>query len=238
MQVELYPAQERGSSETPWLVSRNTFSFGNYYHPKRINFGTLRVLNEDTVAPARGFSLHPHENMEIVSIVLEGKLEHRDTLDNHGELKPGDVQRITAGSGIRHSEMNPSQTDKVHFLQIWVFPEREALVPSYEQKSFTPQMIANRFCPIVSGKPSPETLFINQDAAFFLGKWDQDTQVKHLLAAKHHGIFVFVIEGKAKIGGMHLKTGDGIGIKDSLEVEIAPMAGAYLLLIEVSTLTL
>ncbi len=238
MQVELYPAQERGSSETPWLVSRNTFSFGNYYHPKRLSFGTLRVLNEDRVEPGRGFALHPHENMEIVSIVLSGQLEHRDTLGNHGVLKPGDVQRITAGSGIRHSEMNPSQSERVHFLQIWIFPAQENLPPSYEQKNFKPEQLTNRLCPIVMGKQTPDTLFINQDASLFLGGWTQDAQLKHTLSAQHHGLFIFVIGGKAKVGGIHLKAGDGMSITNSLEVELAPSAGSYLLLIEVSTLTL
>ncbi|MBI2742896.1 MAG: pirin family protein [Chlamydiales bacterium] len=234
MEVDIYLSHERGSTETPWLISKNSFSFANYYHPKRNNFGTLRVLNEDLVFPNSGFSLHPHDNMEIVTIVLEGELEHRDTLNNHGRLKKGDVQRMSAGSGIRHSEMNPSKTEKVHFLQLWVLPAEQDLSPSYEQKSFTDQQLTNRLCPIVAPKKSAETLYIHQDASFFLGKWNKETDFYHAPSDPKHGIFVFLIHGKAKVGGFNIKAGDSVAVTDATELPLTTYPGTELLLIELS----
>lgn len=218
---------------TPWLISKNTFSFANYYHPQRMNFGTLRVLNDDVVSPGQGFSLHPHDNMEIITIVLEGELEHRDTLENHGRLKKGDVQRMSAGTGIRHSEMNASSTDKVHFLQLWILPSEQDLSPSYEQKRFGDEQLLNKLCPIVTGKKSQSSLFLHQDASLFMGRWNKESSFIHTLTAPNYGLLVFVIEGKARIGGFHLKTGDSAAITQADAVEITSQPDTQLLLIEV-----
>src|SRR5690348_3500968 len=147
MMIEVIPSKERGLTRTHWLYSRHSFSFGSYYNLKRLGFGTLRVINEDTIASNSGFPSHPHDNMEIITIVLEGQLEHKDSTGTHGIIQAGDVQRMSAGSGIVHSEMNPSATDKVHLLQIWVFPKDRDLTPGYEQKHFNWEKDTNRLIP-------------------------------------------------------------------------------------------
>jgi redox-sensitive bicupin YhaK (pirin superfamily) len=235
--LEHFPARERGLTERDWLDSRHTFSFGEYYDPRKISFGTLRVLNEDRVAGGRGFPLHAHDNMEIITIVLKGSLEHKDNLGNQGVLNAGDVQRMTAGKGIKHSEMNASKTDAVHFLQIWIFPSSQDLTPSYEQKSFPIEHFFNRLAPIVSNKKSPDSLFIHQESSLFLGSWGEPTHCKFNLSPVR-GFFVFVLQGEVSVCGESLKSGDALGISETQEVDFSPQAGSKILFIDVALSTL
>jgi redox-sensitive bicupin YhaK (pirin superfamily) len=231
-------SEERGLTQNTWLTSRHTFAFGSYYNLDRLNFGTLRVFNDDIVKPGNGFGLHAHDNMEIITLVLEGTLEHKDSIGTHGQIKLNDVQRMTAGSGIKHSEMNPSKDEKVHFFQIWVYPERRGLEPGYEQKTFNPEDFKNTLYPIVSGTPSTTALFIHQDATFYLSHLDEGITLKHTPRSRKHGEHLFVIEGKIGIGDQALKAGDSAQITQIDPVEIMAKEASKVLLIEVSVNTL
>lgn len=231
-------SEERGLTQNAWLTSRHTFAFGEYYNLERLNFGTLRVFNDDIVKPALGFGLHSHDNMEIVTIVLEGALEHKDSVGSHGLIKPNDVQRMTAGTGIKHSEMNPSKDEKVHFLQIWVYPERRGLDPGYEQKTFNPEDFKNTLYPIVSSTPSDTALYIHQDAAFYLAHLDEGIALKHNPRSRKHGDHLFVIEGKIGLGDQTLKAGDSAQITGMESFEITAKEASKVLMIEVSVNTL
>lgn len=232
MEVELIASDERGVTETPWLLSHHSFSFGSYYNLKRINFGTLRVLNDDIVQPAKGFPLHHHDNMEIVTIVLEGALQHKDSAGHEGVITAGQVQRMSAGRGISHSEYNASTTEKVHFLQIWVFPRDRDLEPSYEQKSFTTADLHNQLYPIVKSVPGERALLIHQDATFYLGHIDAGKKVTHPLP-KNKGAYLFVIKGKLGLGDKLMKTGDAAQITLSDAVDLTTIERSEVLLIEV-----
>jgi quercetin 2,3-dioxygenase len=233
MQVKLFPSAERGMTEVEWLHSRHSFSFGNFYSPERLNFGTLRVLNEDVLEPRNGFPLHSHENMEIVTIVLEGSLEHKDSLGNHGIIRSGEIQRMSAGTGVRHSEYNPSDQERVHFLQIWVFPKELDIAPSYEQKSFKPEDFKNRLCPILSERKNSQTLYLHQDADFFLSKCDENVRLTYKIARRYRGVYIFLIKGEIEVSGHILRDGDALGIEISEEIVISCQKQAYFLLIEV-----
>src|SRR3989344_3753779 len=176
MKIKIQHSSERGSTELGWLHSRHSFSFGNYYNPRRMNFGFLRVLNDDIVEPGKGFGMHFHDNMEIISIVLEGALEHKDSMGNHGVIKAGEVQRISAGTGISHSEFNHSYKEKVHFLQVWIEPKETSLRPNYEQKRF--DLKNNKLTTIVSGSKNKNTTYINQDAYFLIGNFDKNKTIE------------------------------------------------------------
>ena len=238
MHIDVINSAERGVTHTDWLYSLHTYSFGQYQNLKRINFGTLRVVNEDTVEPGKGFGTHPHDNMEIVTIVLEGALEHKDSKGNHGVIKAGDVQRMTAGSGIQHSEFNASKDEKVHFLQIWIYPEKRNLEPGYEQKSFDKAKFKNTLYPIVSKIPSEQNLSIHQDATFYLGDFDKGLAVKHPLRTKKHGNYLLVIEGEVALGDITLGKGDSAQITEADAIEMKVLEKAKILLIEVSVSTL
>ncbi len=244
MQVDVIHSEERGLTQTEWLNSRHSYSFGQYFNLNRLNFGTLRVFNDDIVEPGKGFGTHVHENMEIVTIVLSGILQHKDSKGNRGILKAGDVQRMTAGSGIKHSEMNGSKKEKVHFLQIWIHPEKRGLEPNYEQKNFPPECFNDSFYPIVTQAPLPsikgeqEPLKIHQDATFYLGYFDPKRTIEHITRKKNRGVYLFVIEGKIAVGNQTLSRGDSAQITQSEAVQIETMALSKILLIEVDINTL
>ncbi len=238
MHVDIIAAEERGITQSEWLDSYHTYSFGQYHNPKRFNFGTLRVFNEDNVEPSAGFHTHSHDNMEIITIVLEGALEHKDNTGTRGIIRAGDIQRMTAGSGIKHSENNASDKEKVHFLQIWVYPETRDLAPSYEQKTIDPKRIKNTFYPIVSKSPKEDALSIHQDATFFLGHFDKEQKVEHTPASEKHGDYLFVIDGEVALGNKVLKAGDSAQITQVDKVLLKMLAPSKLLLIEVGVNTL
>ncbi|HRH61642.1 MAG TPA: pirin family protein, partial [Chitinophagaceae bacterium] len=207
----LHKANTRGYANHGWLNSYHTFSFANYHDESRIHFGALRVLNDDTVAGGMGFGTHPHSNMEIVSIPLEGDLEHNDTTGRHEIIRQGDVQIMSAGSGISHSEKNANRDKAVKFLQIWIFPKEKNIQPRYEQKTFTTDARKNKLQTVVAPNGG-DALLINQDAWFSLGNLDAGNTVSYQLNKKENGVYAFVIKGGVNINGQALGERDGLGI--------------------------
>jgi len=231
MKKVVHRADERGTAEHEWLHSKHSFSFADYYNPERMDFGKLRVLNDDIVEPGQGFGTHHHENMEIVSIVLDGALEHKDSTGNHGVIKKGEIQRISAGSGIMHSEYNHSKKEKVNFLQIWIYAKEQNIKPSYEQKNFNWKK--NELKLVVSGNKKDGALYIHQDAFFSLGNLDKNKTIEYNLKEKNNGVYIFVIKGNITVGDEKLKDRDAIGISKMDKLKIAANKNAEILLIEV-----
>lgn len=213
MKKLIHRASERGIAEFGWLHSRHSFSFGQYYNPDKVNYGLLRVLNDDIVEPGEGFGTHPHDNMEIISIVLEGQLEHRDSMGNGSVINEGDVQVMSAGTGITHSEFNPSDSDRVNFLQLWIFPKERGIKPRYDQKKFN--IGKNEVLKVVSGEKEGGQLFINQDASIFRGKLDAGKEFNFRFDKKGYGAYLFVLEGSIILDGDTLNKRDAIGISDT-----------------------
>jgi hypothetical protein len=232
MKTILHPAQERGHANHGWLDSYHSFSFARYYNPSKIHFGALRVLNDDKVAAGMGFGTHPHDNMEIVSIPLYGDLHHKDSTGRDKIIKQGDVQIMSAGSGIEHSEQNANRDKEVKFLQIWVFPKEKNIEPRYDQKSFSKEDRLNNWQTVVS--PNEDSaLWINQDAWFTLGTYQKEKKASYNLHQKNSGVYVFVIEGEINIEGQTLKSRDAMGIWETENINITTGADTELLLIEV-----
>jgi quercetin 2,3-dioxygenase len=227
-----HPAATRGHANHGWLNSFHTFSFAGYHDPARMNFGLLRVLNDDTVAGGQGFGAHPHANMEIVSIPLEGDLRHRDSTGRHEIIRQGDVQIMSAGSGIQHSEVNANTDRAVKFLQIWVFPKEQGIAPRYEQKSFPPEGRQGRFQAVVS-PTDPAAVWINQDAVFALGRFAATEEAEYRVQFPGNGVYAFVISGELTINGQALQPRDGLGITDEEVLHVQASSDAEVLLIEV-----
>jgi redox-sensitive bicupin YhaK (pirin superfamily) len=217
--LTLRRAEERGRANFGWLDSRHSFSFGNYYDPEHMGFGPLRVINDDRVAGGGGFPSHPHGDMEIISYVLEGALAHKDSLGTGSVIRPGDVQRMSAGSGIRHSEFNASQKDPVHFLQIWIVPEKRGLEPGYEQKTFAPEEKKNRLRLIGSRDGREDSVTINQDVSLFATLLDDGAAVAHEVAPGRTA-WVQVASGTAKLNGTQLHPGDGVAVTEAGKLEL------------------
>ncbi len=233
MKTVIHKAETRGHANHGWLNSYHTFSFAGYHDPSRVNFGALRVLNDDIVAGGRGFGQHPHDNMEIISIPLKGELEHGDNTGGHGIIKSGEVQIMSAGSGIAHSEKNASSTEAVNFLQIWVFPKVRNIQPRYDQKLFPAEERINKFQTVVSPIKDGNGLWINQDAWFSLGKLHNGFSTEYSLNNKTNGVYAFVIEGDVTINGQKLNKRDGLGVWDTDKLSIAADSEAEVLLMEV-----
>ena len=230
----LHKAETRGDANHGWLHSRHTFSFANYHNPERMRFGLLRVLNDDTVEAGMGFGTHPHDNMEIISIPLEGDLEHKDSMGNVAVIKNGDVQVMSAGTGIRHSEYNKNEDKPVKFLQIWVFPNKRNVEPRYGQITLNIADRHNKFQQILSPNPDDEGVWIYQDAWFHLGSFDKDFSTEYSLKKNGNGVYAFVIKGDVTIDGNALHERDGLGIWDTEKITVkADSQGAEVLLMEV-----
>jgi redox-sensitive bicupin YhaK (pirin superfamily) len=217
--LTLRRAEERGRANLGWLDSRHSFSFGHYYDPEHMGFGPLRVINDDRVAGGGGFPTHPHGDMEIVSYVLEGALAHKDSLGTGSVIKPGDVQRMSAGSGIRHSEFNASKTEPVHFLQIWIVPEKRGLEPGYEQKTFTPEEKSNRLRLVGSRDGREGSVTIHQDVNLYATLLDDRAVVKHVVAPGRTA-WVQVAQGTASLNGTQLHPGDGVAVSEPGTLEL------------------
>lgn len=229
-----HKAETRGHANHGWLNSYHTFSFANYHHPERMHFGVLRVLNDDKVAPAMGFGTHRHDNMEIISIPLEGDLEHKDSMGNVAVIKRGDIQVMSAGSGIQHSEYNRNKDRDTQFLQIWVFPNKKNVTPRYDQVSLIESDRHNRFQQILSPNPNDEGVWIHQHAWFHLGKFDEDVSTEYAIKAKGNGVYAFIINGSATIEGQELNHRDGMGVWDIDKLTVTSNApGTEILLMEV-----
>ncbi len=232
MKTYLDKAHTRGHSLYNWLDSYHTFSFDEYYNPDRMNFGALRVLNDDTVAPGSGFGKHPHKNMEVVSIPLYGALKHGDSQNNMRTIVPGQIQVMSAGSGIYHSEMNASDEQEVKFLQIWIMPRQHDTPPSYQDYDIRPLLHNNELRYIIAPDGStPAT--INQDAWFALGTIDANKIIRYNFHNEENGVYLFLLEGEVRIGDITLFTRDGLGITDVDAIEIETIRGSRLLLIEI-----
>ena len=233
MKPTYHENESRGLADHGWLKSRHTFSFSSYHNPERMNFGLLRVLNDDIVKPSMGFGTHPHENMEIISIPLSGSLRHQDSMGNKHIISTGEVQIMSAGSGITHSEYNNSSSEEVKFLQIWVLPKEKDINPRYDQKIFDVVNRRNRFQLLVAPETSEEAVWINQDAWFSLADIEAEQQVNYEKNNTKNGVYFFVIEGNANIDGNDVKQRDGLGIIDGETYPIVAQSKTQLLAIEV-----
>jgi redox-sensitive bicupin YhaK (pirin superfamily) len=232
MKTVLHKANTRGHANHGWLNSYHTFSFAGYYNESRVHFGALRVLNDDTVAGGMGFGKHPHNNMEIVSIPLVGDLEHQDSTGRYEIIKQGDVQIMSAGTGITHSEKNANHNKEVKFLQIWVLPKKQNIEPRYEQKSFKPENRINQFVTVVA-PDNANAVWINQDAWFSLGNFEKDITSTYSLHNPKSGVYAFVIKGDVTINDVVLNERDGLCITDIAALQIVSNTVAEILLIEV-----
>jgi len=233
MKTVLHKANTRGHADHGWLNAHHSFSFAGYYDPERIHFGALRVLNDDIVTGGMGFGTHPHDNMEIITIPLTGQLEHKDSMGNTGVISKGEVQVMSAGTGIQHSEKNKNPDQSVNLLQIWVFPDEKNVTPRYDQKAFDLSAAKNRLLNIVSPMGSAEGLNIHQHAWFHLGKLDKDFSTTYELKDKQNGVYAFVIDGSVTINGEKLEKKDGLGIIGADTLDIKANNEAELLLMEV-----
>ncbi len=229
----LHKANTRGDANHGWLQSKHTFSFANYQNDERMHFGVLRVLNDDTVAAGMGFGTHSHDNMEIISIPLEGDLEHKDSMNNVTVIKKGDVQVMSAGTGIFHSEYNKNKDKSVKFLQIWLFPNKRDVTPRYDQITLNMEDRHNKLQQILSPNPDDAGVWIHQNAWFHLGKFDKGTTVEYALKGKGNGLYVFNLNGDVKINDQLLNTRDGFGIWDIEMVSIKAESDTEFLLMEV-----
>lgn len=230
----LHKAETRGHANHGWLDSHHSFSFANYYNPDRMHFGVLRVLNDDRVDAGMGFGTHPHDNMEIISIPLEGDLEHKDSMGNTAVIKKGDIQVMSAGTGIYHSEYNKNKDQLTKFLQIWVYPNKKNVTPRYDQITLNEEDRRNKLQQIISPSADDEGVWIHQDAWFHLGKFDEGFTAEYKIKKEGNGIYAFVLNGDITIGGITLNNRDALGIWDTAAITItAASQDAELLLIEV-----
>lgn len=233
MKTTIHRADSRGYADHGWLKATHTFSFASYYDPSRIRFGLLRVLNDDIVEPGMGFGTHPHDNMEIVTIPIEGELAHKDSMGHEEVIRPGEVQNMSAGKGITHSEYNASVEKPVNLLQVWVFPKEKNIEPRYDQKVFSEDGKLNRFQTIVSPVKSADTLWINQDSVFALAKISKGKEVDYKKMFEENGVYLFVIDGSVNVWGESLGKRDGAGLEGSEEIIIKANENSYVLAIEV-----
>jgi hypothetical protein len=236
MKTILYPANERGHVNLGWLDSFHSFSFGQYHDPKKIHFGALRVVNDDSIAGGGGFGTHPHDNMEIVTIPLEGKLAHKDSTGNEGIISKGDIQIMSAGTGIRHSEYNASAKETARLLQIWVFPKLKNIKPVYGQKTFDLKDRKNIWQIVVSPDTAEQGLNINQDARFSLVDLEAGKSIGYQMKWKNAGLYLFVIEGSVKTAEQNLSKRDALGISESDQFTIEAVSNSQLLAIEIPML--
>lgn len=228
--IDIRPSEERGHNKLSWLDSRFTFSFDQYYDPEHTQFRSLRVINEDVVAPGGGFPTHPHRDMEILTWILEGAIEHRDNTGGRGVIRPGELQHMTAGRGVLHSEFNPSSKDPAHLLQIWILPERRGLDPSYEQLAFSDADLRGKFN-LVAGPQAPVT--IHQDANLYIARLDKGAEAKQPLVPGRHA-WVQIARGAVKLNGTELNAGDGAAVSDETEIRVESREPSEVLLFDLA----
>jgi len=233
MKTEIFPKDSRGKSELGWLHSRFSFSFANYYNPENMGFGLLRVLNDDTVEPETGFGTHPHDNMEIITIIIDGALEHKDSMGSGSVIEKGEVQVMSAGTGITHSEINPSNKDKVSLLQLWIFPKERNITPRYDQKKFPLEERKNQLKTVASGFNLKDSLYIHQDAAITLGHVEAGKEINYKNIKPGNGYYLFVISGKINLLDKELNERDAIGISKLEQFSIKADKESQFVIIEV-----
>lgn len=234
MEKVIHPANSRGTANFGWLNANYSFSFANFFNPNKIQFGKLRVLNDDFVQGGMGFGTHPHQNMEIISIPLKGEIKHMDSMSNTTVIQAGEVQVMSAGTGVEHSEINPSK-EQLNLLQIWILPERNGLEPRYDQKDFSSLMEQDRLINVVAPKtdPSQESLWINQQAYLHLGEFQAGRKIEYELKNENHGVYVFLIDGDAEVEDTLLKKRDAVGIWNTSRISLEFKNPSKVLLIEV-----
>ena len=228
--IQIRPSEERGRNRLEWLDTHFTFSFDQYFDPEHIQFRSLRVLNEDVVAPGKGFGMHPHKDMEILTWILDGAIEHRDSMGTGAVLRPGELQHMTAGSGVMHSEFNPSPKDPTHLLQIWIVPEKKNLKPEYEQLAFPDKDLRGKFHH-VAGPRAPVT--IRQDADLFIARLDKNDETRHEIKTGRHA-WVQVGRGKVRLNDVELKQGDGAAISKETEIRVVAQEPSEVLLFDLA----
>ncbi|MFL5730351.1 MAG: pirin family protein [Cytophagaceae bacterium] len=233
MKTVVHRSEDRGAADHGWLKARHSFSFAGYYNPAKTHFGTLRVLNDDSIAAGKGFGSHPHDNMEIVTIPLEGNLAHQDNMGNKSVIRKNDVQIMSAGTGVVHSEFNDSKTDYVKLLQIWVFPKVEDVKPRYEQKTYRHEDRKNKFQIVVSPDTNDGGVWINQDAWFSLGDFEKGKEQTYTIHKAGNGAYLFVLEGSVEVAGEKLNRRDAIGVSNSDKLDIKMSENAEILVIEI-----
>lgn len=236
MNIQKYPASSRGFANHGWLMASHSFSFANYYNPERMNFGKLRVLNDDVVAPSMGFATHPHQNMEIITIPLSGALKHRDNMANDWQqVLPNEVQVMSAGTGVYHSEMNASTTERLSLFQIWIEPDTQNVTPRYDQKTFDASERDNQFQVLVSSMDSEEqeSLKIHQDAKISRITLTKDESISYTLLSKQHGVYVMTIDGNISINNIQAESRDAIGVSETEAFTITAESTSEVLCIEV-----
>ena len=233
MKKAFHAANTRGNANHGWLNANHSFSFANYHNPERMNFGALRVLNDDTIAPGMGFGTHPHENMEIITIPLEGDLEHKDSMGNIGVINEGEIQVMSAGTGVHHSEYNKNADQAVKVLQLWVFPKKQNVTPRYDQMSVRDLKKPNDFYQVLSPNSEDAGMWVHQDTWFHLGEFDVEKSLDYTLKKPGNGVYVFVIEGSFNVEGENLKKRDAIGIWDTETINFTAQSESKLLLVEV-----
>ena len=233
MKKIFHASSTRGEANHGWLHAKHSFSFANYFDPKRIQFGALRVLNDDIIAPGMGFGSHPHDNMEIVTIPLEGALEHKDSMDNVGVIEADEIQVMSAGTGIFHSEYNKNKDKEVKVLQLWVLPKERNVTPRYDQKSIKELKKTNTLYPIVTPDPNGPAMWIHQDAWFHMGDFNESTKIEYKINKDGNGVYVFLIEGSAEIAGEAIKKRDALGIWETDNFSLKMASNSRILLIEV-----
>jgi redox-sensitive bicupin YhaK (pirin superfamily) len=237
MKQIFYPAKERGTNDLGWLKANFSFSFASYYDPAKVHFGALRVLNDDVIAGGTGFGRHPHDNMEIITIPLSGALEHKDSMGNIGVITAGEVQVMSAGTGVEHSEYNHSKTEAANTLQIWLFPKARNIEPRYDQKNFKEKLKLNQLTTLVSpDKSNSDALWINQDATFSMGSFEAKKTIKYEMKTPGNGVYVFVLDGSLKINGQLLNKKDALGVYDTSSITIETEAESQLLIMDIPML--
>jgi redox-sensitive bicupin YhaK (pirin superfamily) len=233
MKTTIYKASDRGHADHGWLNAHHSFSFANWYDPLKIHFGMLRVLNDDIVSAGEGFGMHPHNDMEIITIILKGELEHRDNMGNGSVIRPGDVQVMSAGTGVMHSEFNPSKTNSVNLFQLWIFPKEKGIKPRYDQKTFDPELRKNKVQTVASGFKTNGELYIHQDAAISLASIENGKEIEYSLSKNGNGAFIMVVTGAIEINGEKLSLRDAIGVSDTNSITIKANSDSEILIIDV-----
>lgn len=233
MKTVFHPADDRGKAYHGWLKSHHSFSFAQYYNPERMGFGALRVLNDDEVAPGMGFDTHPHRDMEIVSIPLSGDLKHADSMGHSDVIREGDIQLMSAGTGIHHSEYNASREDPVKFLQIWVVPGKQGVKPRYEKKSIKELISPDKFTRLIAPNETESGMYLHQDTSFYWGQFNSRTEDEITVSGPGQGLYFFIVEGEAEIAGVKLSKRDALGVWKTPNVLASVRPGTTILAIEV-----
>jgi quercetin 2,3-dioxygenase len=233
MKTILHKSESRGHANHGWLNTHHTFSFANYYNPERVNFGALRVLNDDWIAAGEGFGTHPHDNMEIITIPITGVVEHKDSMGNHGTISAGEIQVMSAGTGIFHSEYNHEKSKPLELFQIWIFPNKRNVTPRYDQISLADIEKVDEFYQILSPNPNDQGVWIHQNAWFHLGDFSEGWEGSYGLKDKNNGVYFLVIEGDITVAGQTLNRRDGLGVSEAESIQIKTNSQARLLVMEI-----